>query len=488
MARQTRTRRASTIAFDAIAIEGGLIAPDMLSRIATLDASDQSAPDYETPEGLTLRDEIGRYFRIGEALWQRFDRVRERDAGGLATRDFCTQLLAKVFGFTTLAPTEPLRAGERAYPVGQAALGGRVPIVIAPVARTEDGDPKAGLDRAHPAFADGTRRRSATLLLQETLNATDTTLWGLVLDGRRLRLMRDNASMTRPAHIEADLDRIFGNGLFAEFSALWLLIHQSRFGAPGAPPSDCALERWREAGKQEGVQARERLREGVEEALTILGAGFLEHRDNGDLRRALEEGRLSADGYFQELLRLVYRLIFLFTAEDRDVLHAPDALPRSRSTDRATRSRACARSRCARSPATRTTICSRAPASFCARWSAARSGSACRRSAACSCASARPLSTPPGSRIARCSPPSTSSPGCATTARACASTGATWRRRSWARSTRACSNSCRASRSKTNASSSPRPARARATRARRRAPTTRPTASCSSSSIRRSIR
>jgi hypothetical protein len=53
--------------------------------------------------------------------------------------------------------------------------------------------------------------------------------------------MRNNASMTRPAWIEADLERIFGHSLFADFSALWLLIHQSRFGKVGSARSDlCA--------------------------------------------------------------------------------------------------------------------------------------------------------------------------------------------------------------------------------------------------------
>jgi hypothetical protein len=77
------------------------------------------------------------------------------------------------------------------------------------------------------------------------LNASDDRMFGLVTDGSTLRMLRDNASMTRPAWIEADLERIFGHGLFADFSALWLLIHQSRFGKVGSSPSDCALERWR---------------------------------------------------------------------------------------------------------------------------------------------------------------------------------------------------------------------------------------------------
>jgi hypothetical protein len=119
-------RRTSTIAFDAIAIEGALIAPDMLAHIAALDGGEQTEGDYDTPPGLKLRDEIGHYFRIGEALWATFDRLHEKDAGGVVTVNFVTQLLSKVFGFETLSPAEPLSIAGRSFPIRHAALDGRV--------------------------------------------------------------------------------------------------------------------------------------------------------------------------------------------------------------------------------------------------------------------------------------------------------------------------------------------------------------------------
>ena len=96
--------RTTAIAFDALSIEGALITPDMLSRIAALQAGEQSETDYEVPAGLTLRDEIGRYFRIGETLWHRFDKARDRDRSGIAVREFVAQLLSKVLGFTSIEP------------------------------------------------------------------------------------------------------------------------------------------------------------------------------------------------------------------------------------------------------------------------------------------------------------------------------------------------------------------------------------------------
>ncbi|HEX7000669.1 MAG TPA: N-6 DNA methylase, partial [Trueperaceae bacterium] len=68
----------------------------------------------------------------------------------------------------------------------------------------------------------------------------------------------------------------------------------------------------------------DRLRDGVQTAIEALGKGFL-RGDNGELKRRLREGDLSPQDYYRQLLRLVYRLLFLFVAEDRDLLHPKDA-------------------------------------------------------------------------------------------------------------------------------------------------------------------
>lgn len=322
--KRRRTRRGgkpTQLAFEALAIEGGLLSPDWLARAAQLEAGGQSEADYRIPKGLNLRDEIGRYWRIAQALWSDLSSGREAAAsdeaqlGALAER-FVTTLLRDCFGFASIGKVEPAELDERLYPIGHAALEGRVPVVIAPAGM--------GLDALSPSFGDGTRRRSAFGLCQEFLNAEDGALWGLASDGERLRILRDNASLTRPAWIEADLGRIFTEERYADFAALWLLAHETRFGRPGQPVTECSLEAWREAGREEGTRAREQLRHGVEEALAALGQGFLAHADNQSLRTVLSSGALTKEAYFQELLRLAYRLIFLLTVEERGVLH-PDA-------------------------------------------------------------------------------------------------------------------------------------------------------------------
>ena len=318
MAPRRRSLGEARLAFDALSIEGGLLGAEWLGRVAQLQAAAQEPADYRIPKGLEIRDEIARGWRIAQACFQEMEagRASGGDARALAER-FIEALLRDAFGFASVARTGPRTIGDRVYPVRFFALGDRVPIVVAPAG--------AGLDAPLPELGDERRRRTAFGLLQETLNASEAALWGLASDGLSLRIARDNASLTRPAWIEADLNRIFTEDLYPDFAALWLLAHESRFGRANAPAVTCPLEEWREAGRQEGTRARDKLSDGFQQALKILGQGFLSHAANSKLRSALHTGDLTTDRYFGQLLRLVYRLIFLLTVEERNLLHPNDA-------------------------------------------------------------------------------------------------------------------------------------------------------------------
>ena len=316
------TKRSSDTGFAALTIEGGLIAPDQVQAIASAAPDQKTAADYGCPKGTGLRDEITRYFRIAQAHWQGYARLEQPTMQ--QTAEFARNLLEQAFGFDLTGPHHHIRE-DRRFTIAWEAKGGRVPVVIAPPAPADKGKAGDGFARALPEFGDGAdgriARRSPTVLLQDWLNANPDFYWGLVFAGDRVRLMRDNASLTRPAWIEADLGAIFRDEMFADFAALWLLIHASRFGAEGAAASDCALERWREAGMRAGTSARERLRVNVEEALMALGQGILD--SNPAIRERLDSNQLTMPHLFEQMLRVVYRLIFLGVAEDRDLLHPP---------------------------------------------------------------------------------------------------------------------------------------------------------------------
>lgn len=330
------------LVYTAIRIEGGLIPAEELTRLTTLntpDQTEQTERHYGIPKGLKLRDEIARNFKIAQNLWQDLQLLRRRedvDAYGVTVREFLMPLLRHALGYTDLIPVASIQAtnnAQHSYPIGHAALNGRLPVVMAGYCQL--------LDQASEGFGDTnsdtgrTRRRSPYMLAQEALNATDASLWAIVSNGLTLRILRDNPSLTRPAYIEVDLEAIFTEELYADFTAFWLLAHASRFGEPGAEPADCTWERWRDAGQEVGVTVRQNLRYQVADALRSLGTGFLRHPANATLRTRLhdpEEASAAKQAFFEELLSLVYRFIFLATVEDRtdpstgrSLIFAPDA-------------------------------------------------------------------------------------------------------------------------------------------------------------------
>ncbi|WP_405668988.1 Eco57I restriction-modification methylase domain-containing protein [Streptomyces sp. NBC_00055] len=158
-------------------------------------------------------------------------------------------------------------------------------------------------------------------MLQECLNRTEAHLWGVLTNGRQVRLLRDSSALATASYVEFDLEAIFDGELFSEFVLLYRLLHVSRFEVgEEAAPSACWLEKWRTEAIASGTRALDQLRKGVQNAVTTLGTGFLKHPDNRDLRETVD-----VTTFHYALLRLVYRLLFLFVAEDREVLLAPSA-------------------------------------------------------------------------------------------------------------------------------------------------------------------
>ncbi|NRP17892.1 putative type I restriction enzymeP M protein [Ensifer adhaerens] len=306
MARKTITDMS---AWPSLSLEGNLIAPAMIAKIDQRQAPEQSPEDYSVRKGLQIREEIATAFRVGQSHFDAYAKIEHPSAA--ATTRFISGLFRETFGYADLAAAS--------VPIALSASG-RVPIVVVP--------PQEQLDRRSPTLSTD-RSRSPAFALQDHLNDRDDALWGIVTNGLQLRLMRDNASLTRPAYIEADLAQMFTNEDIASFAVLWLLIHRSRFGAAETPATDCPLERWRDAGSKEGEAARDRLADQVQLALKLLGSGFLEA--NPDLAAKLHSGEVNLTEWFNELLRLVYRLIFLMVAEDRNLLHPEKARPEARN-------------------------------------------------------------------------------------------------------------------------------------------------------------
>ena len=288
---------------------GCLLPPDLLAQIQAGEAEGQSTGAFGLEGNRRLIDEIQRAFSDARVEWEAFQRrlERSRESPTTLTRQYWAVPFLEILGFRNLRPQRSyLDAGDQRYDVSHLAGDGEHAPPVHVVAIDQKLDERDG-------------RRSPHSSVQEFLNRSDA-VWGLVTNGERLRLLRDSERFTRPTYIEFDLRGIFEGNLYPEFALAYRLLHATRFPRDSSDVSESWLERYYQVGLEQGGRVREKLRDGVEAALRTLGANFLQHPGSEELRDAVRSGRLDEEEYYRQLLRLVYRLLFLMVAEERRLI------------------------------------------------------------------------------------------------------------------------------------------------------------------------
>ncbi len=319
------SRRSSD--FQTIRSEGGLLPADLLRRV--LDPSSKlagmRAEDYGLPPGERLNDLITQSWNRLRKHWADFQVVSaallEGEAATGLTNDKWNLPLLRELGFGLLPVTAGPEVGERTYPISR--FSGPTPVHLIGCGLSLD-KRAAGVRGAAVANPHG--------MVQEFLNRSEDHLWAIVSNGLRFRILRDNQALSRQSYLEFDLEAMFSGEVYSDFVLFWLLAHATRF-APreGARADSCWLEAWTKEAEELGTRALTELRAGVEQALQALGQGLVGHPKNTRLREALRSGELSLRDFHGRLLRVVYRLIFLFVAEDRTLDGQPLLHPRDES-------------------------------------------------------------------------------------------------------------------------------------------------------------
>ena len=307
--------------FTALRVEGAIFPSNFLQeKVATQKAARQEGSDYGLSRSFTLRDEIARNWSLALDLFEVYENQRhhpKHGERGLKAADWPVPFLRRVLGYEDLRTAQTAQIGERFYPLTHRACSGTAAMLLT--------TGNFSLDKPDRQFGHEGRREAPHGLIQEFLNADDDCLWGMVSNGSKLRLLRDNVSLTRPAFIEADLETMFREELYSDFAAFWLVAHASRLQPVEGQASGCIIETWRTQAHDAGERALDRMRVGVTETLRQLGNGFLQHESNRKLRELINAGELQPESYYEQLLRLVYRMLFLFTTEERNLLHPPQA-------------------------------------------------------------------------------------------------------------------------------------------------------------------
>ena len=303
------------MAFTSVTIEGGLLSPDLLEEIMAGEGRGQKAADFGVSGSLT--DEIQSAFSSIGKYWGAFQErlARSKESPTTLTRE------QWVFPFFEVLGMERLVYQQAAVQAG----GGRFPISHR-MGEPADAPPVhiVAFDHKDLGKRNGQGPRSPHALVQQYLNNADP-LWGVVTNGARLRLLRDSERLAKPTFLEFDLQGMVEGNQYSEFALLYRLLHATRFPKDGADAHACLLERYYQDGIERGGSVRGGLRDGVKGALETLGTALLEHEDSDALRERIANVTLTAENYYRQLLRLVYRLLFLMVAEERRLLFPTDA-------------------------------------------------------------------------------------------------------------------------------------------------------------------
>jgi hypothetical protein len=313
-----------------IRTEGALLPSDLLGRLLEGENLPGLKPeDYHLGAGEKLNEAISRSWTRLLSIWASFRKSQAvlpaTDMGTTLTREKWLLPLFQELGYGRLIGSSPFEIDGKSYPISHLWHGQNYQVPVHLVSF------RADLDRRSEQKIQGASKASPHGLVQEFLNRSEPHLWAFVSNGLTLRILRDNASLTRQAHVEFDLEGIFESEAYADFRLLWMVCHQSRVeGTTKDRPETCWLELWSKQAQTDGLPALKHLRDGVEKALETLGQGFVSHPANTAFRAHLQNGQLHKDDVYRQLLRLAYRLIFLFVSEDRDLLHSPSATEQAR--------------------------------------------------------------------------------------------------------------------------------------------------------------
>lgn len=297
-----------------IRVEGNIISPELFDKLDTNEILGQTSNDFGFDRSIKVKDEIARAWADAKDQWnifqRRIEKLSDTQSGVEETRKYWILPLLENLGYKP----EFQRAAEilngNSYSISHRDTN----IDTFPIHLMGLND---NLDKKRES---GGPRMSPHALLQEYLNVSDH-LYGIVSNGIFLRILRDSGKLVRLSYLEFNLQRMLEDDLYAEFSIMYRFIHSSRMPKKQAEAEQCIFEQYHQDAIESGSRIREKLSSAVEVSIKTIANGFLSHLANDQLRNDIKESKLKPEEYFQQLLRFIYRILFLLVIEERDILY-----------------------------------------------------------------------------------------------------------------------------------------------------------------------
>lgn len=300
--------------YSAISIQGNIISSEILEKIRTEDIRFQKALDFNLHPGASVRDEINLAWSLAVSHWNAFKLKREAlletDSGTAETRRYWMLPLLSVLGYEISSSNAEI-INAKSYAISHRANNlENFPLHLVGVNQSLDKRPDTGGTRLSPHA-----------LVQEYINNTEHT-YGLVSNGKFLRLLRDATRLSRLSYLEFDLEQMMEEGLYVEFALLYRTLHASRMADKPDSNEGSILEFYHLEAIASGSRIRERLSIAVESSIRELANGLLHHPQNEALRQLVLENKITPKEYYLYTLRLVYRMLFLLVIEERKLIYA----------------------------------------------------------------------------------------------------------------------------------------------------------------------
>lgn len=164
------------------------------------------------------------------------------------------------------------------------------------------------------------RQKSPHATILDYLNSTEH-IYGIITNGQVLRIIRNTGQLVKLTYIEFDMRRMVEEDHYAEFCLLFRLLHISRFTHSG--DDSCVLEQWFNRSIESGNRIRAGLSDAVQKTMEVLGKAVVcgEGEGNETFRQAVINGEANAQTLNKELIHFIYRLLFLFIIEDRNLVY-----------------------------------------------------------------------------------------------------------------------------------------------------------------------
>jgi hypothetical protein len=164
-------------------------------------------------------------------------------------------------------------------------------------------------------------KRSPHDEMQKFLNVSKDHKWGIVTNGISFRILRDFFHTTTKGYVEFDIENIMRERSYSDFRAFYRMAHASRFRRNG-DNGNYPLELFYKQSVTAGVKVGQNLKNNVKKAIEVFGNGFL----TPELTRQMIDDEKFCGEYYSEILRVIYRLLFLLYAEQRAMLPTRNSL------------------------------------------------------------------------------------------------------------------------------------------------------------------